>query len=70
RAIEGFAANSSGGLVDVAGRELLVRNLARSVRIEDLRALPVRVRNGQPIRLEQVAGVDFAAAFKRGDGSF
>ncbi len=70
RAIEGFAANSSGGLVDVAGRELLVRNLARSARIEDLRALPVRVRNGQSIRLEQVAGVDFAAAFKRGDGSF
>ncbi|AXA93260.1 efflux RND transporter permease subunit [Massilia sp. YMA4] len=66
-ALRGFAANSSGGFIDLNSREYLIRNLGRTTRLEDARGLPVAFRNGVPVLLEQVAQVRYAAAFKRGD---
>ncbi|WEF32965.1 efflux RND transporter permease subunit [Pseudoduganella chitinolytica] len=66
-ALQGFAANTSGGFVDLNNREYLIRNLGRTTRLEDARGLPVAYRNGLPVLLEQVAQVRYAAAFKRGD---
>src|SRR5688572_29374416 len=66
-ALRGFAANTSGGFVDLNNREYLIRNLGRTNRLEDLQGLAVAYRNGAPVLLEQVATVRYAAAFKRGD---
>lgn len=66
-ALKGFAANTSGGFIDLNSREYLIRNLGRTNRLEDLQGVAVAYRNGIPVLLEQVATVRFAAAFKRGD---
>ncbi|WP_415033160.1 efflux RND transporter permease subunit [Azonexus sp.] len=69
-ALRGYSSNSSGGFLEINGREYLIRHLGRSARLEDLRNLALGVRNGQPILLHQVARVEFAAAVKRGDAGF
>jgi len=69
-AVAGFAGNTSGGFLELNGREYLIRNIGRTNRLGDLQALSVGVRNGQPIRLSQIADVAFAPAIKRGDAGF
>ena len=69
-ALKNFGGNTAGGFVDAGGREYLIRNIGRTTRLEDLQNQPLATRNGQPILLRQVATVGFAAAVKRGDGSF
>ncbi|WP_292044410.1 efflux RND transporter permease subunit [Massilia sp. UBA6681] len=66
-ALRGFAANTSGGFIDLNNREYLIRNLGRTTRLEDVKGLAVAYRNGTPVLLEQVASVAYAPAFKRGD---
>ena len=66
-ALRGFAANTSGGFIDLNSREYLIRNLGRTTRLDDAKGLAVAYRNGSPVLLEQVATVRYAAAFKRGD---
>ena len=66
-ALRQFGGNTGGGYVDQAGREYLIRNIARTTRLEDLANTPVAMRAGQPIPLRQVATVDYAARFKRGE---
>jgi heavy-metal exporter, HME family len=66
-ALKQFSANTGGGFIDQNGQEYLIRNIGRTTRLEDLRNLVVAYRAGQPIRLHQVAEVDFAARVKRGD---
>jgi CzcA family heavy metal efflux pump len=65
--LRGFAANTSGGFIDLNSREYLIRNLGRTTRLEDIRGTAVAYRNGAPVLLEQVASVRYAPAFKRGD---
>ena len=69
-AIEGFGANTGGGFLDQFDQEFLIRNVARTSRIEDLRGLSVGVRNGAVVTLAQVASVDFAPRFRRGDAGY
>ncbi|WP_354686784.1 efflux RND transporter permease subunit [Cupriavidus necator] len=69
-ALREFAANTSGGFIDLNGREYLIRNLGRTNRLEDLKGLAVAYKDGMPVLLEQVAGVRHAAALKRGDAGF
>ena len=69
-ALRGFSANTSGGFLEMNGREYLIRHLGRSSRLEDLQNLALAARDGQPILLRQVAGVAFAPAIKRGDAGF
>ena len=69
-ALRGYAANTSGGFVELHGREVLIRHLGRSPRLEDLRRLVVTARDGRPLLLQQVATVDFAPAIRRGDAGF
>lgn len=69
-ALEGFGANTGGGFLEQSGREYLIRHIGRTSRIDNLAALPVAVRGGQPILLSQVAEVAFAAGAKRGDAGF
>jgi HME family heavy-metal exporter len=68
QAAQEFARNSGGGFIERGGREYSVRNVGRTIAIEDLAALPVTGASGASIRLDQVADVRFAAAPRRGDG--
>ncbi len=69
-AIKQFGANTGGGFVDLKAREVLIRNIGRTTKIEDLRNLVVAYRDGHVVSLGQVADVDFAARTKRGDAGF
>lgn len=69
-ALKGFSANTSGGFLELNGREYLIRNLGRTSRLEDLKNLAVTASKGQAILLRQIADVTFAAAIKRGDAGF
>ncbi|MEQ1653563.1 MAG: efflux RND transporter permease subunit [Hyphomicrobium sp.] len=70
KSIQKFGANTGGGFVDLKAREYLIRNIARTTKIEDLANLVVAYRDGQVISLSQVASVDYAARTKRGDAGF
>ena len=70
KALENFAANTSGGFLEQQAKEYLIRNLGRTSRLADLQNLAVGAKNGQPVLLRQVAEVKFAAAVKRGDASY
>ncbi|MEQ1714603.1 MAG: efflux RND transporter permease subunit, partial [Hyphomicrobium sp.] len=69
-AIQKFGANTGGGFVDLKAREYLIRNIARTTKIDDLKNLVVAYRGGQVTSLAQVATVDFAARTKRGDAGY
>ncbi len=70
KAIQQFGANTGGGFVDQKAREYLIRNIARTTKIDDLKNLVVAFREGQSVFLSQVADVDFAARTKRGDAGY
>ncbi|HEX2010014.1 MAG TPA: efflux RND transporter permease subunit, partial [Roseateles sp.] len=69
-ALQGFAGNAGGGFIDLNSREYLIRHMARTQRIEDLRGIAVAWKDGRAILLEQVADVRIAAAMKRGDAGY
>ena len=69
-ALKGFSSNTSGGFLEINGREYLIRNLGRTSRLDDLKHLALAARHGQPVLLRQVADVTFAPAIKRGDAGF
>ena len=66
-ALKGFSSNTSGGFLELNGREYLIRNLGRTSRLDDLSNLALTAKAGQPILLRQIAEVTFAAAPKRGE---
>lgn len=69
-ALRGFASNSSGGFLELNGREYLIRHLGRSSSLDALNGLALGAPRGQPILLRQIARVSFAPALKRGDAGF
>ncbi len=69
-ALKGFSTNSSGGFLELNGREYLIRHLGQTSKLDDLKNLGLTARNGQPILLRQIANVTFAAATKRGDAGY
>jgi CzcA family heavy metal efflux pump len=69
-ALNGYAENAGGGFIDLNGREYLIRHLARTSRLDDLRGVAVAWNAGRAVLLEQVADVQWAPALKRGDASF
>ena len=69
-ALKGSSSNTSGGFLELNGREYLIRHLGRTSLLDDLKNLALGVKSGQPILLRQIAEVTFAAALKRGDAGF
>ena len=69
-ALKGYSANTSGGFLELNGREYLIRHLGRTSRLDDLTNLALAARHGQPVLLRQIADVTFAPAIKRGDAGF
>jgi HME family heavy-metal exporter len=69
-ALKGYSSNTSGGFLELNGREYLIRNLGHTSYLDDLKSLALTARNGQPTLLRQIADVTFAPAIKRGDAGF
>ncbi|MBN8445387.1 MAG: efflux RND transporter permease subunit [Gammaproteobacteria bacterium] len=69
-ALESFGANTSGGFLQVAGQEYLIRQLGRSNDLADLKSLLVSANGKPPVQLQQVANIGIAAAVKRGDAGY
>jgi heavy-metal exporter, HME family len=69
-ALKGYSSNTSGGFLEINGREYLIRNLGRTSKLDDLRNLAITAKDGQPILMRQIADVTFAAANKRGDAGY
>ncbi len=62
--------NSTGGFVNNAGSEVLIRNIARTTDINEIANTVIRSTNGAIVTLNQVADVKLGGGIKRGDGSF
>ena len=70
-ALENSDSSVTGGYIDTLGpNEYLVRGLGRITSIEDLAKLVVKIRDGRPVLLKQVASVAEGAQIRRGDASF
>lgn len=69
-AAQGANSNAPGGFLTGGGQELLVRGMGQVKSIEDLQQSVVKVQDGKPVLLKDVAEVKTGAAPKRGDASF
>jgi HME family heavy-metal exporter len=70
KALQRFGTNTGGGFADQYSREFLIRNIGRTLRIEDLRDVVIAGSGGQPIFLHQIAEVSYGARLKRGEAGF
>lgn len=69
-ALAQFGTNTGGGFSDQSGREYLIRNLGRTMNLDDLRNMVVATVDTRPVFLRQVAEVSFSAKVKRGDAGY
>ncbi|RMH76109.1 MAG: efflux RND transporter permease subunit [Cyanobacteria bacterium J007] len=69
-ASRGASSSAPGGFSIGGGQELLVRGIGHIQSIADLQQSVVKVDNGVPILLQEVAQVQTGSALKRGDASF
>ncbi|MBI1383984.1 MAG: CusA/CzcA family heavy metal efflux RND transporter [Rhizobiales bacterium] len=69
-ALRQFGTNTGGGFADQYDREFLIRNIGRTLSLEDLRDVVVRAGDGRAVYLHQVADVGFGAKLKRGEAGF
>lgn len=70
KALSQFGTNSGGGFADQSGREFLIRNIARTLSLDDLKTLVLPRPAGGSVFLHQIAQVDYAARLKRGDAGY
>ena len=70
RALQRFGTNSGGGFADQYSREFLIRNIGRTLKLEDLRDVVIAAEGGRLIYLHQVAEVSYGARLKRGEAGF
>ena len=69
-ALQQFGTNAGGGFTDQYSREYLIRNIARTLDLDDLRNVVIATINNAPVYLRQIAEVSFAAKVKRGDAGY
>ena len=69
-ALAQFGQNAGGGFTDQHAREYLIRNIGRTLSLDDLRNMVVARTATGPVYLHQVAAVEFGARTKRGDSGF
>ena len=67
RAVALAQGNTTGGFLDSRGRELLVRNVARTANVEDIAATAVTENAGVPVTLADLGTVVVGARAARGD---
>jgi CzcA family heavy metal efflux pump len=69
-ALQQFGTNTGGGFTDQYNREFLIRNIGRTLKLEDLKDVVVRGEGGRFVYLHQIAEVSYGARLKRGDAGF
>jgi len=70
KALSQFGVNTGGGFTEQYAQEYLIRNIGKTLKLEDLGNLVVAKSGNRPIHLRQVADVSFAARMKRGDSGY
>ena len=70
RALQRFGTNSGGGFADQYSREFLIRNIGRTLKLEDLRDVVIAAEGGRSVYLHQVAEISYGARLKRGEAGF
>ncbi len=70
KALQQFGTNSGGGFADHSAREVLIRNIGRTLSLDDLKNLALPRPAGGTVFLHQIAQVDYAARLKRGDAGY
>ncbi|MHA3773076.1 efflux RND transporter permease subunit [Verrucomicrobiota bacterium sgz303538] len=63
------SSNSTGGFLTTGPQEIMVRNLAMTVQLDDIARTLIKKVNDRPIRIEDVATVDWGIEPMRGDSS-
>ena len=70
KALSQFGMNTGGGFTEQYAQEYLIRNIGKTLKLEDLGNLVIAKSGNRPIHLRQVADVSFAARMKRGDSGY
>jgi HME family heavy-metal exporter len=70
KALAQFGGNTGGGFTDQYAQEFLIRNIGRTLKLEDLGNLVVAKSGNRPVHLRQVAEVSFGTRTKRGDAGY
>jgi CzcA family heavy metal efflux pump len=68
-ALTEISENTTGGFLDIGGKEFLIRPLGRVQSIEDISNSYVGLHLGRPVLLKEVAEIKIGSAVKRGNGS-
>lgn len=63
------ASTTTGGFINTGSTEIMVRNLAMSVQLEDIADTVIKKVNDRPIAISDVAKVDWGIEAMRGDAS-
>ncbi|UFH34685.1 efflux RND transporter permease subunit [Flavobacterium acetivorans] len=69
KASEEANGNSSGGFMNEYNNEYIVKGIGRTNEIEALGKSVIKMQNGNPIKIEDVAEIKIGASLKIGDGS-
>lgn len=70
KALQRFGVNTGGGFTNSQARELLIRNIGRTLSLEDLKKTVIQAEGGRSVYLYQVADVGFGAKVKRGEAGY
>ena len=63
------ASNTTGGFIDSGPQEIMVRNLAMTVELEDIARSIIKMSGGRPIAISDVATVAWGTEPKRGEAA-
>lgn len=68
-ALSEMSDNTTGGFVDIGGKEFLIRPLARVTSVEDIENSLIGLHLGKPVLVKDIAKVQVAPRTKRGEAS-
>ncbi|BET65983.1 efflux RND transporter permease subunit [Opitutales bacterium ASA1] len=68
-AVSKSASNTTGGFIDGGPQEIMVRNLAMTVELDDIARTIIKMSRGRPIAIADVASVVWGTEPKRGDAA-
>lgn len=68
-ALSEISENTTGGFIDIEGKEFLIRPLGRVESIEEIESSPVGMHLGRPVLVKDVAEVRVGPKTKRGEAS-
>jgi CzcA family heavy metal efflux pump len=69
KAARNAASNTTGGFIDHGPQEIMVRNLAMTVELDDLGRTIIKMSSGRPVAISDVAKVTWDTEPKRGDAA-